>query len=656
MTLLLVRERSRDAAECALAWALAALILAGCLPAPGVAGDPPGAPATAVPAPAPDGAAGDVASTCADPGDGPLPARSVPVVRPSGAPADPAAPNVVPLDAAELVELALGSDDGSTCVPRLILASTSDPALRALAASRAVIEQVPLLLGKALPGTLQEARALRAVLIARGIEEVVVYGPVPAWTEALGARVSQPAAPGTDPLGPALDLAAGPVLVPVLVLVLEEDLAAQADVVAGSADGLIPIVVPHAASSASTSAGASAPDPGRTSLLGDVLALGSATTVAWAASTPEFARMLTALLPEAGPARWDPPARAGATAELWLGDVRDADSGLLAAVVAAARGAAFIAVDGADLRREVGRTERMRAGHAHPDGPVDVVLVGRFEAHTGWQLDTVLTGTPLPGGGFLPLEDRRIVALYGSPDTPSLGLLGEQDDVAGITRARELAARYADAADGRTVVPGLDIIATIASAAPEPTGDYSRRVPIERLRPLVALAGEAGVAVFLDLQPGRTSFLTQAREYEDLLREPHVHLALDPEWRLGPRERHLVVVGSVDADEVQAVADWLADLVRTRRLPQKVLMLHQFKPDMLPGREDIVLPAEVVGVVHIDGFGTLRAKDRTYAALTSGAEGHWSWGWKNFTRLDVPVATPEQSLARVPVPVVVTYQ
>ena len=39
--------------------------------------------------------------------------------------------------------------------------------------------------------------------------------------------------------------------------------------------------------------------------------------------------------------------------------------------------------------------------------------------------------------------------------------------------------------------------------------------------------------VVLDLQPGRTDFLTQAKRYEPLLALPHVGLALDPEWRLG---------------------------------------------------------------------------------------------------------------------------
>ena len=475
-------------------------------------------------------------------------------------------------------------------------------------------------------------------LRALGVEELGVYGPVPPWTAALGGRIVEFARSEVDLLGSALTLGVD------LALVLEDDRASQADLVASAADGRVPIVVPHSGSA----------------LLDEVLALGAEATVVWAASTPAYARTLTGLLGDAERPRWDLPMRPTATesalAELWLGDVRDGDAALGAAVLAAARGAAFVAVDGAELRSGTERTARMRAAHTDPGGPVDVVLVGAFEQQTAWQLDSVLTGTPLPGGGLLPLEDRRIVALYGSPGAPSLGMLGEQEDDATIARARDVAARYAGAPDGRTVVPGLDVIATIASSAAEPTGDFSRRVPIARLRPLVDLARDEGMAVFLDLQSGRTSFLVQAQEYEELLREPHVHLALDPEWRLGPSERHLVRIGSVSAAEVQEVADWLAGLVRRERLPQKVLMLHQFTVDMLPDRDTIVVPKELVGVVHVDGQGPLPTKDRTYAALTDEAGERWSWGWKNFTRIDTPVATPQQSLDRVPIPVVITYQ
>src|SRR5690606_17349776 len=138
-----------------------------------------------------------------------------------------------------------------------------------------------------------------------------------------------------------------------------------------------------------------------------------------------------------------------------------------------------------------------------------------------------------------------------------------------------------------TVVPTFEIIATIASAEAGEDGDYSRETPVPELLPYVEAAAEAGIYVVLDLQPGRTDFLTQAKRYEELLRYPHVGLALDPEWRLKPDQRHLRQIGSVDVAEVNATLTWLADLTREHRLPQKLLVLHQFQLRMITGREHL---------------------------------------------------------------------
>ena len=82
------------------------------------------------------------------------------------------------------------------------------------------------------------------------------------------------------------------------------------------------------------------------------------------------------------------------------------------------------------------------------------------------------------------------------------------------------------------MVPAFELIATVATANPGIGGDYSYEAPISLLRPWVDAAGKAGMYVVLDLQPGRANFLDQAKLYESLLRQPHVGLALDPEWRI----------------------------------------------------------------------------------------------------------------------------
>ena len=692
--------------------AVLCVALAACAPVPGAgwqADGPSPAPDPAVPVPPPcvgplDGPLLEVVDLPADPGTQVLTGtldqasteqRAITLVH--------LGPDTGAVSTAGELTLGASTSERSTCSARVVVGPADDAALRSLAAAWAALDRVPLQLG-----TVSERVATLEVT------ELAHVGPRPAGAQPAGSTWRDLNGDATgDATGDAAgDAGSGGVLAAALHLAAElerragssgssielivlraEDVAAQLDVVAHVADGVVPVVLPASPTGAADDE-ARADDEAEdaedaaaallAALLGgvgapadapaDAAAGGTRFGVRWAASSLEHERALAALLDAAlldaaapsdaalpeRPERWVTPlpdARTddGGARELWLGDVRDPVGALQAAVAAATRGSAFVAVDGADLRSGALRTARMRALVAEAP-ETTVVHVGALHADSVWQLETVLLGTPLPEGGFLPLEDRRIVALYGSPGTSALGILGAQDAPATIVRAREVADRYQGMPDGREPIAGLDVIATIASRGAEPTGDYSRRVPISELRPLVDLAREAGVAVILDLQPGRTSFLTQAEEYVELLREPHVHLALDPEWRIGPREVHLVRIGSVAAEEVQAVTDWLAALVRSERLPQKMLVLHQFTLGMLPDRDTIVMPPELVGVIHVDGQGSQGAKNQTYARLSGGASEQWEWGWKNFTRIDVPVATPEQSVARTPIPVVITYQ
>jgi hypothetical protein len=263
----------------------------------------------------------------------------------------------------------------------------------------------------------------------------------------------------------------------------------------------------------------------------------------------------------------------------------------------------------------------------------------------------------LPGGGRTLFPGHRLVALYGHPGSPALGVLGEQGVAESVRRAGDLAAQY-QALAPETAVPTFEIIATVADVKPGRDGDYSAESRPEDLRPWVDAARDAGGYVLLDLQPGRADFLAQARRYADLLAEPHVGLALDPEWRLRPDQRHRKQIGSVDVDEVNRVVGWLADLTRDRGLPQKVLMLHQFRAEMIRGRDhlDLARP-ELAVVLHADGFGTTSVKDGTWDRLHQGAPAGLWWGWKNFIDEDRPMLTPEQTVRIGPTsPVVVTYQ
>lgn len=302
----------------------------------------------------------------------------------------------------------------------------------------------------------------------------------------------------------------------------------------------------------------------------------------------------------------------------------------------------------------------VRARELRGDGPL--ATFGR-----GWDepagvsdaalLDVVRAGHELPGGGFRLFPDRRLIALYGHPESAALGLLGEQPPAEAVARTKEYAASY-EAVFDEPVVGAFDLITTVAAAGAGERGDYSRRTPIATLRPWVDAARDAGLYVVLDLQSGRADFLSQAREYEELLLEPHVGLALDPEWRLRPNERHLRQIGSVSGHEVNEVIDYLADLTRDNTLPQKLLVVHQFKLSMIRDREVIdTSRPELAVMLHMDGQGSQGSKNGTYAAVVRGApEGVW-FGWKNFLDEDTPgLRSPEDTAAVDPTPWFISYQ
>ena len=267
---------------------------------------------------------------------------------------------------------------------------------------------------------------------------------------------------------------------------------------------------------------------------------------------------------------------------LWIVD--DAEVAAPLAALGHRIGVGVVALGG-DLRAASPETrERISAAS-------EVELLADFGTDVAWQLDVIRRGDEIPGGGLVMFgsePDRRLVAMYGHPTSVGLGVLGEQGPTEGVERLGAIVEGYD--ADGLRVLPTFEIIATVASAAPGPDGDYSRVTALDVIRPWVEIAAANEVYVVLDLQPGRTDFLTQAKIYEEFLRLPHVGLALDPEWRLKPNQVHMVQVGTVDAAEINEVSEWLATLVREEALPQKLLVVHQFHVSMITNRHRIETP------------------------------------------------------------------
>ena len=333
----------------------------------------------------------------------------------------------------------------------------------------------------------------------------------------------------------------------------------------------------------------------------------------------------------------------------------DASAGTLAAAATArVAGARVIGVSGYDPQADPGAITALSAAQ-----PRQVLALGGGfgpAAQLAWRIAVAETGRQLPGGGQILFPMHRLVALYGCPGTPSLGALGQQGLRASITRARMVAAPYRSLSTV-PVIPAFEIIATVAEAHAGPNGDYSYQAPVAALRPWVRRATAAGLYVILDLQAGRASLLAQAKLYQSLLRLPDVGLAVDPEWKLQPGQLPLRQIGSVRIREVNSVIRWLAGLIAQYRLPQKLLVLHQFRLSMIINEQRLdTRYGDIAIVVHMDGQGSPGDKERTWQAVTGAAPAGVFFGWKNFYVKDHPMLTPQQTMARTPQPVMISYQ
>ena len=63
---------------------------------------------------------------------------------------------------------------------------------------------------------------------------------------------------------------------------------------------------------------------------------------------------------------------------------------------------------------------------------------------------------------------------------------------------------------------------------------------------------------------------------------------------------------------------WLAELVRRERLPQKLLMVHQFTAGMVRDKARITKRPGPVMTFHVDGFGHQTDKTVKYWLFTTG--------------------------------------
>jgi hypothetical protein len=214
------------------------------------------------------------------------------------------------------------------------------------------------------------------------------------------------------------------------------------------------------------------------------------------------------------------------------------------------------------------------------------------------------------------------------------------------------AAPYATA--GVSVIPSYELIAYTAQAKPGPAGLYTTRISNRDLDTYASVVKAHGGMLILDIQPGLSGFLADAKTLSAWLERPDVGLALDPEWEVSPGQIPGEVIGHTTAAEINQVSAWLSQLAAAHHLPQKLLLIHQFTRSMVGDKAEVVRRAHVAIAFNMDGFGPPSSKRSVYRILAR--DRRWALGYKLFYERDTPLETPAQVLALRPPPDIVEYE
>ena len=305
-----------------------------------------------------------------------------------------------------------------------------------------------------------------------------------------------------------------------------------------------------------------------------------------------------------------------------------------------------------------------------PDGPVEASLRVR-DLDGDWSerlLPTrrLLTRVLTPGreSGVwswsspvtLAQQRAQVVAFYGHPSVAAMGVLGHGTPAEVAEQVAVWAGRY-DRLNGlRGAIGAYHLITGVAQANPTSDGLWLGRLSHDRIAEYVEAAREHGMLLFLDTQIGWSDPLKEVKLLERFLREPFVHIALDPEFATEPLGvRPGLAIGGITGGQVNDVLRYLSALVEEEGLPTKILMVHQFTGRMLHDRHAIERHSGVELSIDMDGIGSPLAKLNGYK-LYAISEPSQRPAFKLFFNQDRPVMTPEEVQALDRVPDLIIYQ
>lgn len=262
----------------------------------------------------------------------------------------------------------------------------------------------------------------------------------------------------------------------------------------------------------------------------------------------------------------------------------------------------------------------------------------------------------LPRGGTDLFPDYRLVGFSGHPTSEGMGRLGIGDIDERVEEMELLGEQYAD---GRSVMPVLELITVVVQASPGEDGLYRAPASDEFIGSYLAAARRHDAMLLLNVQPGRSTMTEEVQRLEKWLLEPDVGLALDPEWDISGDQLPGQSYGQTSGEEIDRIAGYLDDLVAEHRLPQKALVFHQVAHSVVTNEGAVGDYDGVEVIKSVDGIGAPGAKIETYNQLMLELPPTVNPGFKLFFEEDTaqgPLMLPAEVLGLQPTPDYVLYE
>jgi hypothetical protein len=244
----------------------------------------------------------------------------------------------------------------------------------------------------------------------------------------------------------------------------------------------------------------------------------------------------------------------------------------------------------------------------------------------------------------------RLVSLYGA--ARGFGVIGRSSVDGAARKLKRKRDSYRRVFD-KPVDGAFDLVSVIATRCGSGSSRCRIRVSDSVVTSYLRRVRNLGGRLILDVQPGRSDFLWELDHLRKWLRKPDVHLAIDPEWNVGPDGRPGDTQGSVGAGKINDITRELAKIVKRHNLPEKLLVVHEFHKRSI--REDAkVRERRNVDVVqNFDGIGSPRAKRAAYRQLSTRRLFN---GFSIFYKLDTEVMGSRAVRRLSPRPHYVMYQ